>query len=99
MAKDRTEELLNNISKRLSGRDDCRNMNYCIVINHGGVEMSPSVFVYPDIHHRKDKDKVEIVEFVKYTMMKDAKLSDFTFGTYLYESNYERTKRRWVRVD
>lgn len=93
-----TEFLLKAIAARLSGREDCRNVNYTVTIDHNGISMVPLVYVYKDKHNRKESDKLDIVSFVHKYKMQGALLSGFVFGTYEYQSSTESKRRKWRRA-
>ena len=76
-----TQVLLRKISRRLSGRVDCKGKEYTLCIGvpprysyedpHKYINriiFDPSTFVYKDTHHRKDTDLQDIVNhiFTKY---------------------------------
>lgn len=93
-----TAEFLNCISSRLAGRDDCKKTTYTVTINHNGVTMSPMVSVYPDRYHRKEGDKMNVVQFVHHYKMTSATLDQFVFGTYQYQLSVDGKRRRWTRI-
>lgn len=93
-----TEFLLRSISERLSGREDCRNVNYKVTINHNGVSMEPLVYVYKNRYQRKETDKLDIVSFVHKYKMNGAVLSNFVFGTYQYQSTLDGKRRKWRKI-
>ena len=94
----RTMELLNYISSRLSGRDDCKNVNYIVTIDHTGIRMSPMVNVYPNRYRRHESDKLDVISYIHMYKMPDALTSDFVFGTYQYQSSFDNKRRRWTRI-
>ena len=49
-----TKDLLHRISKKLSGRKDCKHVEYCVVISNGTINMSPYFRVFTNLHHRKN---------------------------------------------
>lgn len=93
-----TELLLNCISRRLSGREDCRNINYRVTIDHNGVSMDPLIYVYKNRYERKEIDKLDIVSFVHHYKMRNAQLSNFVFGVYEYQSTEESKRRKWRKI-
>ena len=93
-----TQELLLAISRRLAGRDDCKDVNYIIEIDHTGVKMSPTVYVYPNRYKKKESDKLDIVSYIHLSKLPNSNLSDFVFGKYIYESSFDSKKRRWTRI-
>lgn len=94
-----TEYLLKSISNRLSGRSDCRHVNYIVTIDHNGVRMNPLFYVYKNRYTRKETDKMDVVTFVHKYRMNNALLSDFVFGTYEYQLSADGKRRRWRKID
>lgn len=95
----KTEDLLKNISSRLSGREDCKKLNYRVVISDNYVEMDPLVWVYPDRYHRKETDKLGVVEFVRHNVMNDVSATEFVPGCYEYQLSADGKNRRWRKLD
>ena len=93
-----TEFLLKSIAQRLSGRDDCKKVQYHVTIDHNGVTMVPNVKVYPNRYKRKESDLIDVVSFVHHYKMTNARLSDFVFGTYEYQLSIDGKKRKWRRL-
>lgn len=58
-----TKKVLRCISQHLSGREDCRNLEYTVSIYEDTktgddiVEVSPYISVFPNTFHRKETDK------------------------------------------
>lgn len=94
---EQTQKLLTSISDRLSSRQDCMLLEYTVTIDYRGVTMQPLVTVFPDIHHRQESDRIDIISFIHRYRMQDATLDQFEFGVYRYK-HYTSKKRRWVRV-
>lgn len=64
-----TDNFLRSVARRLSGRGDCRLLEYNITIQPYDDEndeliMNPWIWVYPDRHHRKDSYKQNIIPFI-----------------------------------
>lgn len=93
-----TEFLLNSISTRLSGREDCKGLQYKVTINHNGVSMIPYVEIFPNRYNRKEGDKIDIISWVHLYKMRNALLSNFVFGVYEYQLSAEGKQRRWRKV-
>lgn len=101
-----TMKLLMNISRRLSGRKDCRKVTYVLVIDRDEtkkcqrIEFAPSVYVYPNTHSRKYSDRVEIISYVAKTVFDCSKsnLPNFIPGVYIYQKSFNNMKRKWIRV-
>ena len=94
-----TEYLLRCIANRLSGREDCKHLQYKVSININGVSMEPLVYVYKNRYKRQETDKLDIVSFVHDYRMNGAKLSDFVFGTYQYQMSSDGKRRKWIKID
>jgi hypothetical protein len=92
-----TEFLLKSIADRLSGRQDCRRVEYKVRIDEHGVRMEPLVYVYKNRFQRQDTDKLDIVSFIHKYKMKGAPLSGFVFGTYEYQLSADGKRRKWRR--
>lgn len=95
---DDTAEFLNKVSRRLSGRDDCKGVEFEVTIQENHVTMKPLIYVFPDTHHRSDIDKLPIINFILH--LSSNKCYKFTFGTYKYgyADSITKKKRRWIRV-
>lgn len=93
-----TEFLLKTISTRLSGREDCKKINYKITIDHNGISMFPIVEVFPNRYMKKETDKLDVISWVHLYKMPSALLSDFVFGTYEYQLSAEGKQRRWRKI-
>lgn len=92
-----TEELLKHISSRLSGRDDCKKLNYKVVISEQGIHMEPIVYVYPNRYKRKETDKIDIISFI-HNQMSNVKLDELVFGRYEYQLSIDGKNRRWRKT-
>jgi len=94
---DITVSFLNQISKHLSGRKDCRKIEYLVMIRDNIVKMDPHFEVYPDKYHRKTANKDGVLEHIfKYHVGSDVSLSD---GTYIYRLSTNGKSRRWERLN
>ena len=101
-----TLKLLMNISRRLSGRKDCRKVTYVLVIERDEskkcqrIEFAPSVYVYPNTHSRRYSDRIEIIQYVANNSFSCDKsdLPDFIPGIYIYQKSFNNMKRKWIRV-
>lgn len=107
----KTKEFLQLVALHLSGREDCRGVNYKVTLNEDKtVLFEPIVMVYPNKHQRKDSDKRIVTRHVLAEHMayifegSDSQgntLIDTNWiipGTYEYQSTYDNKRRRWVRV-
>ena len=92
-----TERLLRLVADRLSGREDCKKVQFKVTIDHNGVSMVPLVYVFPNRYRRCEKDKIDIISYVHRYKLKGVALSDFIFGTYEYQL-VNNKRRRWIRV-
>lgn len=96
-AKD-TELFLLTLSRRLSGREDCRGQNYDVLIGeNNSVVMMPDVQIYPNRYSKKDADKVSVVWYVMYLF--GGKSIKLVPGHYIYTSSIDKKKRQWRRKD
>lgn len=96
---EQTEFLLKSISTRLSGREDCKQLEYVVTINENGVHMNPLVQVFPNRYQRKEKDKIDIVSYVHQYKMPNARLDGFVFGKYKYQLSADKTQRKWRKMN
>ena len=104
-----TRDFLLRISKRLSGRMECHQLTYQVIIGRCSVVFIPPVMVYPDRHTRKSASKLNIVEHI---IKRDSELYAGTDefgvthiypnvlvpGTYEYQPSIDKKSRRWVRI-
>lgn len=68
---DNTTQLLKLISRKLSGRVDCKHVMFDLYIDSNTsnnadtlcIHMNPTIYVYRDKHHRKDSDKYLILVY------------------------------------
>lgn len=113
--KDRTLEFLRTMSRRLSGRADCKNCSYIVSITQDGyVKFDPQCKVFLDTHHRCKGHIISITEWalrqprfsdIEYKISTDngvviRDLTMFTPGLYIYQIGYKsKTARRWVRIE
>ena len=94
---DTTLEFLHLISQHLSGRSEFRQVEYIVEITDSIVQISHSVFVFPDRHTRKPGTKLPVLEhIIQYHY--DCKLPELIPGTYKYELSAFKKSRRWTRI-
>lgn len=94
-----TYDLLHGISTKLSGRHDCRHIEYHVTIFDGHIVMFPIIYVFPDPHHRRDHDKCDVVDYVLHNMHSKFDFSesnDLVDGTYLYQLSTKGNVRKWT---
>ena len=110
---DSTLQLLQKVSKRLSGRDDCRFKEYQVTIHKeeelSKVSLNPNVDVFPDSHRRKQSDKVSVLRWA----FNDAVLSGNAYeeygtvviknatyspGLYVYKLSVDNKRRKWMKL-
>ena len=109
----RTELLLKAVSKRLTGRNDCKKVEFVVDIgvhNSASILFEPDIYVYKDLHHRKDTDSSRIVDFVLNRDLPEViwgrdqygdltvDTTMFSRGIYKYELAHNGKKRRWIRL-
>lgn len=124
-----TVSLLRAISKRLSSRKNCRQIEYvvCIGTRYDAVDHQkrlseygdvsdiimffPEREVYPDTHHRRSTDLIDIVSCVIMTKFKDTifayvdNIGQIHFnkdtlvpGVYKYMLSVTKKRRKWTRI-
>lgn len=93
-----TYDLLRSISTKLSGRKDCRRIEYVVEIHNGETSMDPTIFIYPDAHHRKKYDRCRVLDYVWNTLHSKFSFGaeDLVNGTYIYRWNPITKKRMWT---
>lgn len=106
-----TKQLLQKIANHLSGRKDCKGVNYVVTIHseEKSVEFYPSTQVFPNRYRRCERDKVSIVSHVIQEHLPELLIGFDTQlnllvdtdklvpGTYIYESSIDNRRRRWTR--
>ena len=109
-----TKDILYSVSKHLSGRVDCRGVEYAVTIGHETfddlVTLEPVKFVFPTRYRRCERDKVPVMSHViKEHFPSLYNNTDGMYGThidtsklvkgvYVYQSSVDSKRRRWVRV-
>ena len=94
-----TKDLLHRISKKLSGRKDCKHVEYCVVISNGTINMSPYFRVFTDLHHRKKLiDEHDVAYYVLNQMHEIFKFkdTDLVDGIYVYKYYRDINRRKWI---
>lgn len=93
-----TYDFLHRLSRRLSGRPDCKNLEYEVYIGDNIIYMKPDILVYPDTKHRKHEDKINSIDLILFNMHKTLNFeeTDFVKGTYVYRFPEGQNKRRWT---
>ena len=102
MAKKRTstEKFLKQISEHLSGRDDCRQVEFevdiktyfdCVQV----VSIRPEVFVYPDRKHRRIQDKTSVIDHILSSHNDEYVLEN---GNYIYRLSVDKKRRKWMKI-
>lgn len=111
----RTSDLLNYVSRRLSGREDCKQVEFIVDLgctDSRRIIFDPDLFVYRDLHHRKDIDQFRIIDLALNKMfpeiLKEKSESGefyydvldtyFLLGMYKYELSRNGKKRRWIKL-
>ena len=102
MAKKRTstEKFLKQISAHLSGREDCRQVEFEVDIQTyfdavQVVSIRPEVSVYPDRKHRRVQDKLGVVEHILSFHNDDYALEN---GKYIYKLSMDKKRRKWMKI-
>ena len=88
--------LLLCISRRLSGRLDCRGVNYIVKITEDQrVTMEPEVMIYKNRYSKKE-GKISVLDYARHLIMGRVK---YMPGTYIYCSSINKKQRKWVREE
>lgn len=107
-----TTSLLLNISRQLSGRSNYRYTQFWLTISDSKdcqtVQLVPNVEVFPDIHRRKNSDRILLTDKAAHEFLIDATPSNiyytrcnpntFVPGTYVFKQSINNKKRRWFKV-
>lgn len=107
-SSDRTNLLMNLLSKRLSSRDDCKGQQYVLRITsdefYQSVSFEPNVLVYPNTYKRNQSDKLPVLihilnqHFNDFVIVCEDKImvkpATFVDGTYSY-TQWIFKNRRW----
>lgn len=106
MAKKRTstEKFLKQISEHLSGRNDCRQVEFEVNIKTyfssvfnsvQVVSIRPEVSVYPDRNHRRIQDKTSVIDHILLFHDDEYVLED---GKYIYRLSVDKKRRKWMKI-
>lgn len=109
-----TKDMLHCISSHLSGRQDCKGVEYAVTIGHETfddlVVLEPVKFVFPNRYRRCERDRIPVVSHVVKEHFPELYINtDSMYGThidtsklvkgvYVYQSSIDSKRRRWVRV-
>ena len=93
-----TDKFLHLISNHLSGRRDCRKVEYLVIVDPLYISMYPNIQVYNDVHNRADCNKVSVIDHIlnKHASEFDSNIIE---GKYLYKLSAESKYRKWVKID
>lgn len=105
-----TKRFLQCLSKHLSGRSGCGDIEYCCNIEKNKVTFAPNVLIFNSTHSRKDFNKYTVLEHVlKYHFpsiviniegdINRVDTSKLIEGFYRYTFSVNRKRRKWIRVD
>lgn len=97
-----TKEFLLGLSKRLSSRKDCRQVEYEVTIDENGVVFKPGVEVFKNRYQRSECDKVPVQDMVLSNLvnnyMSDWIKSYLVPGTYVYKLSFDKKRRQWIKL-
>ncbi len=111
---DITVLCLKHIAKRLSGRNDCRNVAYKVSIQstlegYQMLSISPNVHVYPNKHRRKRSDMHSILSYVMHELNIECneltsgriviKYEPFINGLFEYKLSFDNKYRAWFKLN
>ena len=110
-----TQKFLQCIAQHLSGRTDCKGVEYAVTIGHDLFRelamIEPPKFVFPNKYKRSEIDRVPVLTHVARDHFPELYIyTDGMFGThvdvsqlvegvYVYQSSVDKKKRRWVRIE
>ena len=97
-----TQAILYQISKHLSSRKSCKEIEYVVEMQNSEsgprINMFPYVRVFPDTYHRKQIYEDSVVTHVlKYHVHIDVR-NTIVPGTYIYKMSTTRKIRRWEKL-
>lgn len=91
-----TENFLHQISSHLSGRNECKGVEYVVTISKGNVFVEPSIKVCKNRYSRKESDKLFVETHIQnFHSNSENSLVD---GTYKYILSNSRKRRRWMKL-
>lgn len=110
-----TQQFLQCIAQHLSGRADCKGVEYAVTIGHDTFEelvvIEPPKFVFPDRYQRAEINRISVIAHVAKTHFPELYIhthdmltthvdtSQLVKGVYLYQSSFDKKKRRWVKLE
>lgn len=103
-----TKKFLHLLSSHLSGRRECSNIEYEILITReGNYTLSVALPCYPDVKHRaKSYQQNPVMHIIEHHMpeisacqnnMLDTNM--IVDGRYKYAYNINRTRRKWIKEE
>ena len=95
-----TYKLLYLISKHLSGRQDCKRVQYVVTISQSKeVNMDPIIYVFPNVYNRKDTDKKSLIHHIHD--YHDVEFDKLVEGKYMYQLSEigGKVRRRWTNLE
>lgn len=109
--KANTRRFLNLIAYHLSGRSECKGVEYHCIICDNYVSFKPYVEVFRSKHNRNYSDKISVDRHVLFEHMSELLQDTEGLGTlvliknrcmvrghYVYRCSVGRKRRRWERV-
>lgn len=95
---DNTKKLLSEIAKHLSGRDDCKQIEYVVSIKDN-IHMFPLRSVFPSRHHRRASDKQSVIGHIFSEHLNVVDTNCLVRGVYMYELSADKKRRRWIKIE
>lgn len=108
MKDEMTKKFLHLLSSHLSGRKECSNIEYELLITReGNYTLSVSLPCYPDVKHRaKSYQQNPVMHIVEHhmpeLMINQSNMLNINMiveGRYKYVFNINRTKRKWIKEE
>ena len=103
-ASKETQQFLRCISDHLSGRKDCRGVEYEVTID-SDIRFIPSVHVYPSRYNRSKSSRTTVVSHVityhfpeLFETKSTIDTNKLIKGTYKYQLSVDKKSRRWIKI-
>lgn len=98
-----TQQLLYLISSHLSGRKECRGVEYIVEIHKHGqrsayaLKLTPDIYIYPDRKTRKAGTAESVLQHI-FMYHLNVKQVHLAAGTYKYMLSASGKCRKWTKI-